>query len=132
MFSQETMSPWFVLHRTSQVTMILLAVAMLFIPLLYTPDEADAGFWMIVIGAAGVAVAIYVAVDNRDKPCNNGCGDKVESPSETHYGTCSRCGDGVWLCPNLDHPHKTWCGSCGDRYWDCPGQSEAGEHATCS
>ena len=129
MLLQKTMSPWFAVQRASQLTMIVLAVATLFIPYLYQPEEADAGFWMIVIGLGGIAVAIWVATD---KACNNSCGADVESPSSTHYGTCSRCGDGVWLCPNLDHPHKTWCSRCGERYWDCPGQSEASNHSSCS
>ncbi len=35
MFLQQAMPPWFAVHRASQVTMLLLAVVMLFIPILF-------------------------------------------------------------------------------------------------
>ena len=129
MFLQQTMSPWFAVQRASQLTMIVLAIATLFVPYLYQPEEADAGFWMIAIGIGGIAVAIWVATD---KACNNGCGMDVDSPSSTHLVQCSNCGVNAWSCPGELHQHQTTCGKCNDIYWDCPSNSQASNHSSCS
>ena len=76
---------------------------------------------LVILIGLGISTVLWAVID---KPCYNNCGANVHSPSSTHYGTCSRCGDGVWLCPNLDHPHKSNCDTCGEKYWNCPGQSE--------
>ena len=42
MVLQQAMNPWFAVQRASQVTMLLLAVAMLFIPVLTQPKQVEA------------------------------------------------------------------------------------------
>ena len=57
MFSQQTTSPWFAIQRASQVTMILLAVAMAFLPFQPT-QEAEAG----VVGVIIVVVVVSLLI----------------------------------------------------------------------
>ena len=77
---------------------------------------------LVILVVMGCSTVLWAIVD---KPCNNGCGEKVDSPSSTHLVQCSNCGVNVWNCPNLDHPHKVECPTCRNKYWDCPGDSEA-------
>ncbi len=74
MFLQQTLSPWFAIQRASQVTMILLAAAMLFIPMLHQAEEAEA-LPVLLIGAVaaaliGAGALIYVSQDPECSKCD--------------------------------------------------------------
>lgn len=108
MFLQQAMNPWFVIQRTSQVLMILLAVAMLVVPILHQP-EADA-VPVLLIGAVvaaviGAGALIYVSAD---KPCPADCGDSVPK-SDAHWTTHS-CGLGYYGCSYS--AHHDYCYRC--------------------
>ena len=86
MFLQQTMSPWFAVQRASQVTMLLLAVAMLFIPLLYQPEEAEAGWWLL---AAAIVGGIFLIVESHPDHCPY-CDNHVSTVSQ-HEVDCTIC-----------------------------------------
>lgn len=129
MFLQQAMNPWFVIQRTSQVLMILLAVAMLVVPILHQP-EADA-VPVLLIGAVvaaviGAGALIYVS---QSPECQK-CGADRDSTT-TDRTTCSYCSKTYWVCQeshshcsnpscrmeNVDH--QRWCGYCADYYYTC-------------
>ncbi len=126
MFLQQTMGPWFAIQRTSQVTMILLAVAMLFIPHLYQPEEAEAGWFLL--GAAIVA-GIFLIIEDHPDHCEK-CGIHVDSPSK-HEITCTfpGCNYTYWTCIEdhyhcmgcgiVNEYHYTYCTPCSRGYFDC-------------
>ena len=115
---QRTMNPWLPIQHASQVIMILLAFAMLILPILHQPQEAAAepvsaltlciiaGCFAIVATIAGVCLAHII------NDCNN----------------CGQWGAGT------DH-EKVCLPGCGRNYWSCIldyGVSEAWLHACCS
>lgn len=53
MVLQPTMNPWFAVQRASQVLMILLAVAMLVMPMLFQPQETEAVAPLVCVVVAG-------------------------------------------------------------------------------
>ena len=127
MFLTQTMNPWFAVQRASQFLMILLAMAMLIMPTLDEPAEAQIGVTELLAVLAivvGAGTALYVA---SDKPCGNSCGDNTPT-SATHRVPCGSCRAYVWDCPNLSHPHQVGCGHCGSKYWDCPTSTQAYDH----
>lgn len=109
MFLQQAMNPWFAVQRASQVLMILLAVAMLVVPILHQPEEADA-LPVLLIGAVvaaviGAGALIYVSAD---KPCPADCGESVPK-SDAHWTTHS-CGLGYYGCSWS--AHHDYCYRC--------------------
>ncbi len=119
MFLQQTMGPWFAIQRASQVTMILLAFAMLILPILHSPKDADAEVTSTGLVVAGLVIAgIGVAVawiTGQDPKCNT-CGEKAGSP-DSHRSVHDPCGTGYWTC-DADS-HRCTCSTCGRRQWCC-------------
>ena len=75
MFLQQAMNPWFAVQRASQVTMLLLAVAMLFIPVLTQPKQGEAAVVAICIACGIVLASIcYVCLDAYINRCRGPCG----------------------------------------------------------
>jgi len=87
-FLQQTMSPWFAVQRASQVTMILLAVTMLFIPYLYQPEEAEAGWFLL---ATAIIAGIVTIITTHPHHCDS-CEHHVDPP-QAHWAVHS-CGEG--------------------------------------
>lgn len=94
MFLQQAMNPWFAVHRASQVTMILLAGAILVMPLLYQPEEADA------VGPLGIVVVAGFI----------GLGGVLLG---WELASCSECGKN-----GAGTSHRTTCPK-GHTYYDC-------------
>ncbi len=116
MFLQQTMGPWFAIQRASQVIMILLAVAMLVLPLLTQPEEAEA------IGPVGICImsGCFIIVAAIAGAC-----------ARHILKACNNCGE--WGVGN-SHRHVCLPG-CGYNFWSCVldyGVSEAWLHACCS
>ena len=116
MFLQKTMSPWFAIQRASQVTMILLALAMLVLPLFTQTEEAEAigPFGLCLIAGCFAIISAIAGV----------CAHHV-------INDCSNCGQ--WGA-GTDH-EKVCVPGCGYNYWSCVldyGVSEAWLHACCS
>ena len=94
MFLQQAMNPWFAIQRASQVLMILLAVAMLVVPMLFHPQETEAVAPLVCvvvaggIGLGGVLLAWELA-------------------------SCSECGKN-----GAGESHRTTCPK-GHTYYDC-------------
>lgn len=119
MFLQQAMSPWFTVHRVSQVTMISLTIAVCFLPLLYQPQEAEAladpVTAAIIIGSVTLVIAGVawgVSLWNNMKVSCPGCGDQKERDTidsfyiRSHAGACNRP---FWSCePGHDH-YETEC-----------------------
>ncbi len=61
MFLQQTMTPWFAIQRVSQIIMILLAIAILILPILHSQKEAEAvsGAEVIALVVAGTALVVH-------------------------------------------------------------------------
>lgn len=112
MFSQQTISPWFAVQRASQVTMILLAVAMLVLPILTQPEEAEAvelvtcivgGCFAIV--AAIVGACAWHTINQWANACPGYCG--AWGTGEAHRQMCEN-GHVYYDCyPNAGWLHAT-------------------------
>ena len=94
MFLEKTLTPWFAVQRASQVLMILLAVAMLFIPVLTKPKEAEAASILctcvIVVGAL-LCVCLGNFIDKCPGPCGGwgiGSGHEKECLAGHNYYYC--------------------------------------------
>ena len=118
MFFQPTLnSHWFFVRKTSQYLMLILASTMLFIPLLYLPEEGETepvSLTLIALGitAAGVAVTIWIYNDGICDECNNG-------RESDHLKECTNCHIKAFVCPGYPHGHKQQCGYCKDWYFCC-------------
>ena len=110
--------------------MILLAAAMLIIPMPHERAEAQGIGVAEIIAITAIFIAAGTALHvASDKPCGNSCGDLTPT-STSHRAACggSGCGVQVWDCPNLPHPHQVRCGHCGFNYYDCPTSTDAYNH----
>lgn len=97
MFLQQTMRPWFAIQRASQVTMILLALAMLVLPVLTQPEEAEAALLVCVVGgcfaivAAIAGVCAHCYITRCQGPCGGwgiGTGHLVSCKASHNYYYC--------------------------------------------
>lgn len=105
------MGPWSAIQRASQVTMILLAVALLFIPVLTQP-EADAAVGCLALGCIAIIGAVAGAcawhtINQWVTACPGYCGN---------WGT--------------GEAHRQMCEN-GHVYYDCA-PNEGWLHATCT
>lgn len=133
MFLQQAMNPWFVIQRTSQVLMILLAVAMLFIPILYQSEEAEAVPWVwagVTLGVAIIGGIAYV-IGNHPPHCDR-CGDHAKTTDHEYMCTYRGCGH-QWNCSSGSahyhcecyaivssaDAHQEECHYCGIDYKGC-------------
>ena len=95
-------SKWLVVHKASQYLMILLAIAMLAIPLM-VQSEAEAEVSLLVLGAigAGVAVGTLAATlwNNAWIDCPAGCPNKVQRKNQDRdLVPCDQCNVPLWQC----------------------------------
>lgn len=111
MFSQEVISPWLAIQRASQVTMILLAFAMLILPVLHQTQEASAepisGLAICIITGCFVVVAAIAAVcvGHAIRSCQGPCGRW--GVGEGHERMCN-AGHTYYYCyPNAGWLHAT-------------------------
>ena len=116
-------SNWFIIQKASQYLMILLLVFALFIPLLYTPQEAEAELLAIAVGTliisgAAVVVTIWIYNDGRCDYCNDG--------RETdHLDSCDNCPVKSYQCPRYPYSsHQSICYHCGDILYSCGGDND--------
>lgn len=116
MFLQQTMTPWFAIQRVSQIIMILLAIAILILPILHSQKEAEAVSGAEVIALVVAGTALVVSWMSTQNPKCSSCGSEVSVP-EAHWSTHSPCGTGYWNC-NPDS-HRCTCSVCGERQWCC-------------
>ena len=113
---QRIMNPWLTIQQASQVIMILLAFAMLILPILHQPEEAAAADPLTICIIAGcfaiIATITGVCLAHIINDCNN----------------CGQWGAGT--------SHEKVCvPGCGQNFWSCVldyGVSEAWLHACCS
>lgn len=113
MFLQQTMNPWFAVHRASQVTMIVLAVAMLILPISLLTEESDGGLlWAgVTIGVAIIGGICYI-IANSGPTCSH-CGEDDTKTTDHEY-TCSLSGCNYqWNCLNRNS-HSHCNGPCDD------------------
>lgn len=83
------------------MTMIFLAVAMLFIPYLYQPEEAEAGWFLL---ATAIIAGIFLIIEDHPDHCPY-CDGHVSSVSE-HENVCAICNDAYETCQE-SHVHCT-------------------------
>lgn len=106
-------------QRVIQVTLLLLAVAILLIPLISLPEEAEAKPKKKKGSLLGSILSAIL-----DEVCDN-CSITGVEPTE-HFVDCDNCHHKVWHCDN--HPHITVCWLCKNQYWDCPFNTEVYQH----
>ena len=125
MFPVQVSNPnWFHIQRASQYLMIFLAVAMIVIPYLVKPQEAESAlftpaviYYTICLGILGGTFVVMWLV-GQDNPCP-ACGQDVPSPSE-HDTQCPECL--IIISFGCIRSHKTNCPGkdCGKPVFDCP------------
>ncbi len=110
-------SSWFAVQRASQVTMILLAVAMLFIPIIHQQEEVEAAAWFwggVTLGTAIIGGIAYI-IGSHPPHCDH-CGAHAETAD--HEYTCSLSGCNYqWNCQTRNsHIHCSSCSQVVDSY----------------
>ena len=119
MFFRQTgmSSSWFAIQGASQVTMILLVVAMLFIPVIHQQEEAEAlpWFWAgVTVGAAIIGGIAYI-IGSHPPHCDH-CGDHAQTTDHEYTCTLSGC-NYQWNCQTqTSHIHCSPCSQVVDRY----------------
>ena len=134
MFFQPTLnSHWFFVRKTSQYLMLILAIAMLAMPILtFEPPKAEAAVQIIgaaIIGGAALLVGGGTLARNlwmnawiwcpKHKDDGSGCNVKVQRKNRNeHRDKCTRCKEFIWPC--ISETHLVMCEVCDDDYYDCP------------
>ena len=99
-------SKWLFVQKASQYLMIILAIAMLTIPLLVQPKEVDAALPVVIAGVAAGAAAgtlLWHMWQNAWIDCPADCGGQVQRKEKNeHYKPCDRCGTNLWKCVGSD------------------------------
>ena len=105
---------WFMVQKVSRYLMVILAVAMLFTPLLYMPKEADAAVVTVAAIVAGVTLVatIWIYLDGVCDRCSDG-------RETAHTAICTNCHAGILACPGWAAPHVQQCGRCYQSLFTC-------------
>lgn len=128
-------SNWFIVQKASRYLMIILAIAMLAMPLLVQPKEADGA--LVVLGAIGAGIALGTLAANLWQnawiDCPADCGGQVQrKEKDKHYKPCTRCETNLWKCIGSDSRPCTVAGCSVDSgvVWTCPTRPDGVDWST--
>ncbi len=117
--------------------MIVLAIAMLAMPLLVQPKEADGAVQVVVVGgiAAGAAVGTLLLNmwNNQWINCPAGCPNKVQRKNKDRdLQPCTQCGVPLWTCIGSDNRlcDVEGCKVDGGIVWTCPPRPDGVDMST--
>ena len=131
-------SNWFIVQKASRYLMIILAIAMLAMPLLVQPKaEADAGATLLVLGAIGAGVALGTLAatlwNNAWIDCPAGCPNKVQRKNQDRdLIPCTQCGVPLWQCIG-NHERVCQVSGCqvnNQTYFVCPPRDDGADMST--
>ena len=119
-FNATLKSDLFYVHKAAQCLMVILIVAMVFTPLFYPQQEAEAAWVMVTVVIIGTTFTIYVWLDGICDQC--GDGRKTD-----HRQNCDNCNTLDYFCPMFQdywypHPHQNRCVHCYGVWWNCDGK----------